>query len=574
MEKLSQPLSSKPSSHVQQLNRRAVTLQKNDHFCDVTVVVRDKCFKAHKVLLAASSPFFWNLLTSGMRESKENVIKVELEEATEAVIEDVLLYIYTGKVLITDEKAHNLFATANYLFLPGLKTLASNFIKRNLTPENCIFNFYFAEKYDCRKLKEKACEVVTSNFTEVMETEGFLRLQAKEVSDWISRDDIIIGTEEEVLNGIVKWVSHDKSGREAHFTELLQHICLQSIPGDFLLNEIVQEDLFSQNAEFALKFVIDAVKLKALNSTDGQVSQKYRKCLETYMDGIFVCGGKTALAYFPTEDKWCKLRDATFDYRSHCLVHWKDRIHIFCEDCKTVGESEAFRQHYQPNIDSWGSIQSDQIKSINRCIIFKGDLYVLSFKMYSEQKMYSYDAKTNCCNEVDPPSIKQNNPCVVASDQHLYIMGGLSEAGDVLSRSTRFDPTHNAWENIANINEARQSAFGAAMNGQVYIAGGISSERRVLSSCEIYSPLSNEWQRISRLKKARYNASMVCLEGKLYVLGGKGLDRNSRMGFSQISRALTIEELDSESRVWTVKSVVPVDNFETPEENENKREYN
>ena len=100
---------------------------------------------------------------------------------------------------------------------------------------------------------------------------------------------------------------------------------------------------------------------------------------------------------------------------------------------------------------------------------------MLSFKMYSEQKMYSYDAKTNCCNEVDPPSIKQNNPCVVASDQHLYIMGGLSEAGEVLSRSTRFDPTHNTWENIANINEARQSAFGTAMNGQVYIAGGISS---------------------------------------------------------------------------------------------------
>ena len=110
---------------------------------------------------------------------------------------------------------------------------------------------------------------------------------------------------------------------------------------------------------------------------------------------------------------------------------------------------------------------------------------------------------------------------------------GLSEARQVLSSSKRFDPAHNTWENIANINEARQSAFGAAMNGQVYIAGGISSERRVLSSCEIYSPLSNEWQRISRLKKARYNASMVCLEGKLYVLGGKGLDRNSRMGFSR-----------------------------------------
>ena len=573
MEELSQPLSSEPSTHVKHLLERVETQRRNDHFCDVTVLVKDKHFKAHKVILTASSPFFAKLLTSGMRESNEDVIKIELDEATEDVMEDVLSYIYTGDILITDERAHSLIGTADYLLLPGLKTLASNFIKKNLTPKNCIFNFYFAEKYDCRELKEKACEVVTSNFTVVMETEDFLGLQAKEVSDWISRDDIIVGTEEEVLTGIVKWVSYDKGKREAHFTELLHHICLQSIPADFLLKEIVQEDLFSQNAEFALKFVLDAMKLKVTNPTDGQVSKNYRKCLETYKDGIFVCGGRKALAYFPTEDKWCKLRDATFDYQSHCLVQWKDKIHIFCNDCKTVGESEAFRQHYQPNIDSWGSVQNDQIKSINRCSIFKGDLYVLSFKMYSEQKMYSYDAKTNCCNEVDPPSIKQNNPCVVASDQHLYIMGGLSEAGEVLSRSTRFDPTHNTWENIANINEARQSAFGTAMNGQVYIAGGISSKRKVLRSCEMYSPLSNEWQVIGCLKNARYNASMVCLQGKLYVLGGKGLVENCRMGFSQISRALTIEELDSESRGWTVKSVVPVDNFETQEENENKREY-
>ena len=101
------------------------------------------------------------------------------------------------------------------------------------------------------------------------------------------------------------------------------------------------------------------------------------------------------------------------DYQSHCLVQWKDKIHIFREDCNTAGESKAFREYYKPNIDSWGSIQSDQIKSINRCVIFKGDLYVLSFKMNSEQQTYSYDAKTNCWNEVDPPAIKQHNPCVV-----------------------------------------------------------------------------------------------------------------------------------------------------------------
>ncbi|XP_015756211.1 PREDICTED: kelch-like protein 18 isoform X2 [Acropora digitifera] len=571
MEELSQPLSSEPSTHVKHLLERVETQRRNDHFCDVTVLVKDKYFKAHKVLLTASSPFFRKLLSSGMKESNEDVIKIELDEATEDVMEDVLSYIYTGDVSITDKRAHNLIATADYLLLPGLKTLASNFTKKNLTPKNCIFNFYFAEKYDCKELKEKACEVVTSNFTVVMETEGFLRLQAKEVSDWISRDDIIIGAEEEVLNGIVKWVSYDRGEREAHFTELLRHIYLQSIPADFLLKEIVQEDLFSQNAEFALKFVLDAMKLKSQNSTNGQVPQNYRKCLETYKDGIFVCGGKKALAYFPIEDKWCKLRDAAVDYQSHCLVQWKDKIHIFHEDCNTEGESNAFREYYKPNIDSWGSIQSDHIKSINRCITFKGDLYVLRFEMFSEQKIYSYDAKTNGWNEVDPPSAVQNNPCVVASDQHLYLIGGLSEARQVLSRSKRFHPTHNTWEDTGKINEARHSAFGAAMKGHVYIAGGMTNRgNQVLSSCEMYSASSNEWPLIACLNSPRYNASMVCLEGKLYVLGGRCSSSNPII---HISRVLTIEELDSESRAWTVKSVVPVDKFETFEETKNKREY-
>ena len=254
--------------------------------------------------------------------------------------------------------------------------------------------------------------------------------------------------------------------------------------------------------------------------------------------------GKKALAYFPTEDKWCKLRDTAFDYQSHCLVQWKDKIHIFCEDCNTVGESEAFRQHYQPNINSWGSIQSDQIKSINRCIIFKGDLYLLSFKMNSEKKMYSYDATV-----------------LVASDQYLFIIGGLSEARQVLSRSKRFHPTHNTWEDNGKVNEARHSAFGAAMNGHVYIAGGMTNRgNQGLSSCEMYSALSNEWQLIACLNSPRCNASMVCLEGKLYVLGGRCSSRNPII---HISRVLTIEELDSESRGWTVKSVVLVDKFET-----------
>ena len=114
-----------PSDCPQELVGRLDILRKNESFVDVKLLVKDKEFAAHKAVLAAASPFFLSLLTSDMRESKEHLIRIELEKATASVMEDVLQYIYTGNVSVTEENAHNLMATADYLLLPGLKTMVA-----------------------------------------------------------------------------------------------------------------------------------------------------------------------------------------------------------------------------------------------------------------------------------------------------------------------------------------------------------------------------------------------------------------------------------------------------------------
>ena len=119
MAEVSYPMTADPSQHRQELIERLVALRRNESFCDVTVSVKGKEFKAHKPVLAAASPFFLSLLESDMRESKEQLIKIELEEATATVMEDVLRYIYTGNVSVTEESCHNLIATADYLLMSG-----------------------------------------------------------------------------------------------------------------------------------------------------------------------------------------------------------------------------------------------------------------------------------------------------------------------------------------------------------------------------------------------------------------------------------------------------------------------
>ena len=67
MEALSQPMASEnPSECRQELVKRIDILRRNQSFCDVKVVVKDKELTAHKAVLAAASPFFLALLTSGM----------------------------------------------------------------------------------------------------------------------------------------------------------------------------------------------------------------------------------------------------------------------------------------------------------------------------------------------------------------------------------------------------------------------------------------------------------------------------------------------------------------------------
>jgi len=564
MEALSQPISAEPSQYRQEFVQRLDILRTSERFCDVTITAKGKEFKAHRAVLAAASPFFLTLLTSDMRESNEQLIRIELEEATAPVMEDVFKYVYTGNVSITEERAHNLIATADYLFLPSLKAMAENFLKQVITTENCIFSYYFANRYQCIELKENSRDVINSNFSVVIETEDFLKLDVEKVMEWVSSDDVTVSAEEEVFKGIVKWVSYKTSEREQYLPELLHQVRVTSVSRDFLLNELAKEELITKNTELGLNFVLDILKI-ILSGTDEQVKQQPRKCLEKHKDGIFVFGGRKALCYFPQHDAWYRLADTLFDHKNQSLAHWKSNVCIggICN----VGESQVM-EYYVPPTNSWGTIQREiDETNFTCCVVLKGDLYAVYFQSIFEGRIFRYDTERNCWSKMmDPPKRQGFSPCVVADEQYLYVIGGFLQ-GICLSTTTRFDPSNNKWEETAVINEARYYAFGAAMNGKVFMAGGRKSRKKSLSSCEVYNPSTDEWQLIPSLKVPRFGASMVPFKGRLYVVGGMTCHQDNYL------RVLTVEEFDPERNEWKEKSAIPVKRFETAEEEKKETQF-
>ena len=554
---------SDPSKHCQELIYRLGALRRKESFFDVTVSVKDKVFKAHRLVLVAASPFFLSLLVSDMREGNEQFIMIELEEATGSVMEEVFKYIYTGNVAVTKENAHDLVAVADYLLLPGMKTLACDVLEENITIENCIFNYYFVDKYQCLELMRETRGFINLNFSSVMKTDDFLKLNFAQVMKWVSSDYVTVTSEEEIFKGIVKWVSHKKSERESNFAELLRQIRLKSMSHDFLFNELVNEELVA-TSNASLNFVLRSMKCIVDPFCEG-AAKAPRKCLERYADVIFVCGGRTALCYAPQKDIWYQLPDMLFEHQNHAVVQYRDKVCI--SSGQRVGSQEQVIEYFLSSTNSWGTLEGRQPYGDFCCLsVLAGCMYALVEYSF-DPDLFLHKLDDNVCEAVARPPTIRYEACLVSDKRHLYLVGGNDfDSDQTVKTAERFDPILATWEKVAAMNEARYKSFGAAMNGKIYIAGGKNANEghcAVLKSCEVYDPSSNEWQVMSSLKVCRQAANMVCVQEALYVVGGF----KDKLSFS---RELSVEVFQLGACEWKSKSTIPT-NFENENPGDRKK---
>ena len=523
-----------------ELAKRPNMLRKQDHLCDVTFVTKDdKKFKAHRNVLSAASPFFCKLLKSDMRENREGIVR--FEEISRAVMEDVLEFIYTGSVEVTQENSKDLIAAANYLLIPGLKKLSGRFLEQQMSKSNCISTCYFAEMYQCDELITNTRKFIHANFTSVAQLDEFLNLEAKEVERWISSDEISVAVEADVLEIILKWIEQNKSERKAWFEQLFRHVRLAFLSRDFLLH-VVTNEFVEENSD-CLKLVSKAIKLTGFSSEENR-SQSPRKGLETR--AIVACGGKYTFCYLPEKDEWRRLTDGLSkrNYRTK-MISYCDQLYAFPSDGK--GE------RYDPVVNGWSTLDLATTRSTKIAVV-RGEIYAIEVNVHrttktSTIKRYNIE---RCSWQTVLSSHEgcREDSCVVAAGDHLYVCGGSINC-DSVTKAERFDTVKNKWEEIANMRQERVDSFGVATDGKIFLAGGEQTGRETktsrLKTCEMYNTSTNEWQLIGSLNVYRECGSMVCLKGTLYVLGG-----------SSWSSGLSVECYDPAEDKWIFATTIPV----------------
>lgn len=154
----------------------------NTEYSDFSIIVEDKVYHCHKVILASRSEYFRSLLCGNFRESSSDVLKVP--QLSSEVYELLLEFIYTNDVYFTQDTdiVLELLQVANLYLLPELKRLCVNHLIKQINEDNMFEYLHCAEVFNIYRLSESCLEKIAENF-EVIWMKPDLKVFLEEISN-------------------------------------------------------------------------------------------------------------------------------------------------------------------------------------------------------------------------------------------------------------------------------------------------------------------------------------------------------------------------------------------------------
>merc|ERR1712025_1056640 len=152
-------------------NKGLLELLQTGELADVDVIVGGKTFSCHKAILGAKSPFFKAAFVHNMMEKATG--KINIDGIDSDTVQDMLTYIYGGKIDNIEEKSAKLLAAADQYDLKHLKKKCEELLCKSLNISNCLEYLILADMHSTDILKPLVIKFVVENSREVVTQENW-----------------------------------------------------------------------------------------------------------------------------------------------------------------------------------------------------------------------------------------------------------------------------------------------------------------------------------------------------------------------------------------------------------------
>ncbi|CAL1536706.1 unnamed protein product, partial [Lymnaea stagnalis] len=240
-------------------------------YTDVTFVVGQQRFAAHRLVMASVSDYFPALFKIDERESGE----VTLHNIAPQDFAVLLKFAYTGQVDVTSDNVQSVLIAADYLSIEFVKQECGSFMGAHLEFENVCDALVFAMNYSMNNLEDLAIDFLKENLEDVSKTNGFSQLDPEFLIKLLEDDNLVlyhnkivlksVEREKLVLNAVLRYLSVRKIQEPATVEILFKTVRLPEIPKDAMKKSIKNFKQFKKNETIKRLLKLREVAVKYLD---------------------------------------------------------------------------------------------------------------------------------------------------------------------------------------------------------------------------------------------------------------------------------------------------------------------
>ncbi|XP_056149941.1 kelch-like protein 40a [Lampris incognitus] len=526
-------------------------LLENEKFVDCVLKIQDKEFPCHRLVLAASSPFFKAMFLSDLEESKKR--EIVLKDVQPSVMGMILRYLYTSDINLTEQNVQDIFMVANMYQIPSIFSVCVSYLQEKLVLGNCLAIFRLGLLLDCPRLALAAREFICERYQVIVRDQDFLQLGPGELASIITSDALNVEREEVVFESVMDWVGHDKEDRLKNLLDLLCCVRFRLIPLDYF-SEKVEKHLYIKNNQ-EIKTELELVKnayrgqlpkpSKLKGAEGGEGSEDDDDDEEGLLPGILnnnlrfgmfetdlilLISDTGTVAYDPVRNECFVASDSTEIPKNHCsLVTKQNQVFVaggllYNEENKDEPFSSYFLQ-FDPVSSEWLGMPS---LPNPRCLFglaeVENSIFVVGGKELKDgehvlDSVMIYDRQSFKWGESDPLPYAVYGHGAVSHNGIVYVIGGKSESKKCMRRVCAYDPNKFEWKDMAPLKTAR-SLFGITVHkDQIYVVTGVT-DTGLTGTVEVYDIATNKWSEFTEFPQERSSLSLISLGGYLYAVGG------------------------------------------------------
>ena len=417
---------------------------------DFEIVVGDKCFRCHKVVLASVSDYFRAMFTSGMTETVQN--KTKFDDVCPTVFDTIFAFLYPDEEIDdpladrSEEEMTELLRVSEMLQMKILSEKCCGFFKSTMSTENCIERWKMAKSILNDEISQVAWTFLLQNFQQFVSEQMLISL---DFDDFLAviEDDSLVVEEEHVWRAIRDWIKFDEPNRQNRFENLIQECSLTEIPEDILFEEIAFDPLVRQN-DAASKLVQEAIQFIRHPSLHASITLKLRRRVNK--EQVLALIGKK-----------------------------KDGDGI--STLKTSSVVRAFTMSYETGRVTHVQQLLDVKEGLAVCVL-GSSVFVASGSAMYECTLTDHGCGWKKCEPIIVPVRKHT---MSATDDGIYVVGEIS-GSSTNSRVLKYSLKDNEWTVVGEILVPVCNASSVCLRNKIYIFGGTMSQYQPINSVQEY----------------------------------------------------------------------------------------